>query len=205
MSSTETHVLARCPQPLQIMMSLALVAVLILATACTPQQTEPAAAATASNSTNATREGVIRPFIQSSDMTESLEFYRDLLGFKVILIADYDNERIRAFSKIDGNATPRVALLSDDGTTLAFTIFSATGLEVDRQSNTENAPKFIIERRDINGIYKNALAAGVEVVFEPHDALNENGQLYARELGLISPEGIRILLLEKFNVDKPKE
>ena len=205
MSSTETHVLARCPQPLQIMMSLALVAVLILATACTPQQTEPAAAATASNSTNATREGVIRPFIQSSDMTESLEFYRDLLGFKVILIADYDNERIRAFSKIDGNATPRVALLSDDGTTLAFTIFSATGLEVDRQSNTDNAPKFIIERRDINGIYKNALAAGVEVVFEPHDALNENGQLYARELGLISPEGIRILLLEKFNVDKPKE
>ena len=205
MSSTETHVLARCPQPLQIMMSLALVAVLILATACTPQQTEPAAAATASNSTTATREGVIRPFIQSSDMTESLEFYRDLLGFKVILIADYDNERIRAFSKIDGNATPRVALLSDDGTTLAFTIFSATGLEVDRQSNTDNAPKFIIERRDINGIYKNALAAGVEVVFEPHDALNENGQLYARELGLISPEGIRILLLEKFNVDKPKE
>ena len=187
------------------MMSLALVAVLILATACTPQQTEPAAAATASNSTTATREGVIRPFIQSSDMTESLEFYRDLLGFKVILIADYDNERIRAFSKIDGNATPRVALLSDDGTTLAFTIFSATGLEVDRQSNTDNAPKFIIERRDINGIYKNALAAGVEVVFEPHDALNENGQLYARELGMISPEGLRILLLEKFNVDKPKE
>ena len=200
MSTTETHALARCPQPLGMLM---LAGVLVLATACTPQQTAPVAAT--NKPTTVTHEAAIRPFIQSSDMTASLAFYRDLLGFKVILIADYDNDRMRAFSKIDSNVTPRVALLSDDGATLAFTIFSATGLEVDRQSNTDNAPKFIIERRDINGIYKNALAAGVEVVFEPHDALNENGQLYARELGMISPEGIRILLLEKFNVDKPKE
>ncbi len=145
------------------------------------------------------QRAAIRPFIQSSDLDASLAFYRDLLGFKVLLIADYDNDRLREFANIDPEVMPKVALLSDDGATLAFSVFTAAGLEVDRDANRRYAPTFILDRSDLHALHQQAVQAGIEIVFAPEDTLDQDQQLHSRELGMIGPDGLRILLIEKFS------
>ena len=139
----------------------------------------------------------IRPFILVADLDRSLAFYRDLLQFKVLLVADYDNDKMRKFIPMPANSTPKVAIMSENGDDLAFSIVAAAGVPVDRAANRINAPQFVIDRSGLAAIHQAAISADIEVVFPPQESVDANGRVYARELGLVDPDGLRILLIEK--------
>lgn len=131
-------------------------------------------------------------------MEQSLDFYRDVLGFSVLLIAEYDNERLRAFVAMEDDAVPTVALMSDDGQRLSFSILHVPGVAIDKIANRKSAPTIVMDRSNIHEIYRKAVARGLDIVFAPQDSLSNQQEIVTRELGIIDPDGNRLLILERF-------
>ncbi len=146
----------------------------------------------------AAQSSAMRTFVQVSDLERSLAFYRDLLGFELLLTAEYDSDRMRKFLQVEKTVIPTVAVMSSDGKAITFSLVSAPETQVDASANRKNAPILIVDRNDVPAIHTAAVAANFTVIFEPEESRNEENTLIARELGLVDPDGNRVLVLEKF-------
>ncbi len=140
----------------------------------------------------------VRAFIQVSDLDKALSFYRDLLGFHVLLTAPYDNHRLRKMVNMGDDVIPTVAIMSADGKSLTFSLLYVPGRTIDAAANRRNAPTLVADRSDVLAIYTRATAGGYEVIFPPDETRDAEQKLIARELALVDPDGNRLLILEKF-------
>jgi catechol 2,3-dioxygenase-like lactoylglutathione lyase family enzyme len=132
-----------------------------------------------------------------SDIDRSLEFYRDLLGLKVI--QDVIRENLPAYDKILGfpDVKIRVALLLDQNDKMIELVeYIQPRREAREQKNTfVGAGHTAFQVADLQAEYEKLAAAGVGSISEPVSIIRD-GKLVGKGMYVLDPDGISVELLE---------
>jgi len=131
--------------------------------------------------------------ISVEDLERELQFYRDVLGFKVDW--DMDNRGSEALSKVVclSDANPHIIMLQGYGLRLElFKYHSPRGRNTGPKRQCDfGLTHFALSVKNINEIYKNLVKAGVEFNCPPQELRPGVQATYMKD-----PEGVTIELVE---------
>lgn len=133
-------------------------------------------------------------------MEKSLIFYRDILGFTVRSVTQYDTPSLRQMFHVPEGVVAEFALL--DASTKqprALGLVYAPGVVIDRKANMRYAPAIVYSTNSMDIIHKRMLAQNVDVLQAPADLLDFSGNAIGREAAYYDPDGARVVLFELKN------
>lgn len=109
-----------------------------------------------------------------SDMAEVLPFYRDTLGLDVVSRGHVesgteDSEKFEQFVGVDGEVDVEVVFLDAGGCQVELLDYhSPSGADAHGASNNDpGAAHFCLEVEDIDSLYEELRADGVEFIYQP--------------------------------------
>ncbi len=136
-----------------------------------------------------------------SDTQQSIEFYRDLLGFEVVYEAERAN--LSSYDKIMGMDSIHVRVtmlwLGSEESTIALVQFLHPPMDTQWQPWIIKAglSTLAISVQDIDADFDRLCAAGVRSVSEPVDIIRD-GRRTSRTCYIFDPDGLPIELYEAF-------
>lgn len=154
------------------------------------------------------KNGIARILIGVSDLSKSVEFYRDILQMSVVEEYSLDSQTIEQLWNLPPSTTARSVCLKNDQQTTLIQLIEFTpnsGKFIRTGGNTTDYGLFTIAFRakDVDAIYDRFKQQGYQFICPPITYTFSWGPVTVKETIMLGPDATPIVFIERLSEPKP--